>query len=536
MTFIRVEWLLLLPMAWVIVWFWYRALQSDGWQALLPKHLAAKLLTGAPTTARWWHLASAVLALSLLIIGLAGPSFSERSVPAQQAKAVRVVILSLHQSMATTDVAPSRMQQAHFMVKDLLQQWAGSQVALVAYSRNAALMSPPTPDFQLIDTMLPLLTSDIPSRHGDNLIGALEQAQQVFERAGVQRGQVVVVADHLPRSALDAAASWQPTIDITLDVLYVGTAAGERPVTVNHWQALANEFGGAARDRSGIAVVAERNMVDDAITLEQDFLVRHDSGIWFVVAALLPLIFLIGQRQLLVTLPFACLLVAPQPVQAGWFDNREQQAQALIAQGDYEQALALTEDPMTKAMALYQSGDYQAAIDAWRQQSGIDSVFNQGVAYAQLQNFDAAKAAFEAILAVDPEHTQAAENLAALEQRQQQSDQQNDQQDQQQGEQESEQPASDESDGQSGDGDRQPQAPDSNPPPANSEQDNDDATAMPDGLPDDLLDDMPAASLPPMPSVQGSGEDIDSARMMSLEPQDPARLLRFRFNQSRGEN
>ncbi|WP_119393857.1 VWA domain-containing protein [Salinibius halmophilus] len=537
MTFIRPEWLLLLPLAIAVVWVWFKTQRSDGWQSLLPEHLAKKLLsdTSSKPSHTWWHALMALTALVLLVIALAGPSFSERSVPAQQAREVRVVIMSINDSMASTDVAPSRMNQAHFIIKDLLDQWSGSQVALVAYSQNAALMIPATPDFQLINSMLPQLTYEIPREHGDNLAGALNQAKRVFERADVQRGQVVVVADHLPQAALNAAGAWNPGIDVNLDVVKVGTSSGIRPVTDSAWQALASRFSGVAVTRSGLDQVTSRNVVDDAVVLQENFVLRHDSGIWFVVAAMLPLLLLIGQRQIVVLLPFGLVLLAPQPAQASWFDNREQQAQSALAQEQYEQALNLTEDVMTRGMALYQQGKYEQAIEAWRQQPGIDSVFNQGVAYARLQNYDAAAAAFEAILQEDPDHVQAAENLAALEDLQNQQAQQNQQGEQNSQDQQSEQNQEPSDETSSGNGNEQSQQS----PDESSQQQNSDGGSLQAGENNDipqegLPDELPEQPMGPV--VEGGGEDIDSARMMSLEPPDPARLIRFRFNQATGDN
>lgn len=569
MTFIRPEWLLLTPIALVVVWLWYGSRKQDGWQHLLPEHLAHKLLAGQKQSdhARWWHGVAVLLTLLLLITAMAGPSFSERAVQAQQASQLKVIVMSLNKSMAQTDAGPTRAQLAQFAIKDLLGQWQGSQVALVGYSGNASLVAPATTDYALIDNFLPLMSSEVPYFNGDNLVQGLAQAEQVFERAGVRTGQVIVVADHLPDDALAQAQRFQTNLDWIVDVIAVGTTVAERPVNLDNWQALATEFSGVARPRTALDTIAQRALIDQSQTLQESYVSRYDDGIWFAMAALIPLMLWVGQRQILAFAPIALLILAPVnadarlpvvpgesneiPVQESplpeqsklpiWLQNNEQKALSYLHQGEYKKSLQLSQNPMIQGMAQYLNGDYQEAIEAWRQQPGIDSVFNQGVAYTQLQNLEAAKAAFEAILASQPDHQKAQENLQVLEEmleQQQQAADQQEQQGAQQPDEDSESESSNADQTSPGSGQGNPQGTEE------STDQTSDSQGSEGGEGDTEKDENESGAAStgeqqsetaPIPAVQGSGEDIDSARMMAVEPPDPALLLKYRFNRSVGE-
>lgn len=479
MSWLRPEWLLALPLVWWLSYWGYRAVQGDGWRQLLPPHLANKLLRKASSDVRRWHLLALVSSLSLLTIAMAGPSFGQYPAQARQQLGVRVVVLNLHERMSQTDVQPSRMAQARFSVADLLNQWPGEQVALVAYSNKASILVPATKDAQLIRQFLPLLSPEIPERHGDNLAGALQLADALIARAGAQAGQVVVISDQVSEASLRQAIDWQPQTQLTVDVIHVGDSGRES------WQRLTQAFAGQVVERGHITAIAGRPLSSSSST--QAWPTARDDGLYFVWLALLPLALLVGQRRLLLSLGLVVML-RPQIAQAlpSWLQNDAQQQAQWLAQQDYQRVLEHCNDPMVCARAHFELGQYQAAIDTWRQQPSIDSVFNQGVAHVALNEIDAAKKAFSTILDQYPDHQEARENLEALENLEPPEDQSGAQQDEQQSEQQSEQDAPQES--------------------GNGEH-------------------------PPPEVISESGEDIESAQIEALLPPDPARLLRYRFNQ-----
>ena len=98
----------------------------------------------------------------------------------------------------------------------------------------------------------------------------------------------------------------------------------------------------------------------------------------------------------------------------------DQQASQLLQEGKSAEAASRFEDPQWRAWALLQSGDYQAAADAWgalasAEPSNANYHFSQGTALALAEDYQAALQAFEAALTQAPDHTAARHNRQLVE-------------------------------------------------------------------------------------------------------------------------
>ena len=113
--------------------------------------------------------------------------------------------------------------------------------------------------------------------------------------------------------------------------------------------------------------------------------------------------------------------------------TQDQQAQSLYQQEDYQGAADKFNNSQWQASAHYKAGDYEKALQAFKQDDSATGLFNQGNSLAQLQKIDEAIEAYQQALIKDPNFNEAKENLANLEaikkQQEQQENQQNSQDD-----------------------------------------------------------------------------------------------------------
>jgi Ca-activated chloride channel family protein len=111
--------------------------------------------------------------------------------------------------------------------------------------------------------------------------------------------------------------------------------------------------------------------------------------------------------------------------------TQDQQAQSLYQQEDYQGAADKFKNSQWQASAHYKAGDYEKALQAFKQDDSATGLFNQGNSLAQLQKIDEAIEAYQQALIKDPNFNEAKENLANLEaikkQQEQQENQQNSQ-------------------------------------------------------------------------------------------------------------
>ncbi|MBT8048437.1 MAG: VWA domain-containing protein [Xanthomonadales bacterium] len=450
--FIRPLWLFLLPLAVFLPWLWKRTRRPAGdWARVCDPHLLRWLSVRQVTEKekpRNYVLAS--LALFLVILALAGPSWQKLQDTSFSARDARVIVMDLSRSMLAGDLRPDRLTQARFRLADLLASTEEGQVGLVSYAGDAYVVSPLTSDMNTVANLLPALRPDIIPVAGSRADIALDMAASLLERAGLSRGEILLVTDSA-RSRDAAKARELRDRGIFTSVVAVGTPDGA-PIPSG---------GGFVSDRSGNVVIARMDRSDlqsvagagggkytelgaettaSSLWLEREgseFSRRDDAlgerwkdaGPWLVLL-LLPLA-LAGFRKglfFMVPLVLANGLLIPRDVSAGWWadvwQTRDQQAFQALVDEDAEKAAALAKDPALSGEAWYRSGEYTNALDAWTADESADANYNRGNALAHMGELDAAIAAYDQALAIDPEMADALHNRALVEKMKEQEQQQ----------------------------------------------------------------------------------------------------------------
>jgi Ca-activated chloride channel family protein len=473
--FIRPLWLFLLPLVIILPWAWRRTRRPAGdWSKVCDPHLL-RWLSVKQVTEQGRHGGPwlAALALLVVILALAGPSWQKLPDTAFSAQDARVIVVDLSRSMLAEDMRPNRLIRARFRLADLLAATEEGQVGLVSYAGDAYVVSPLTSDMNTIANLLPALRPDIIPVAGSRADIALDMAASLFERSGLSRGEVLLVTDSAT-SRDSAKARELKDRGIITSVLAAGTLEGA-PIPSG---------GGFVNDRAGNVVIARLNRADlrsvaeagggkytelgaagtvSDLWLEQDgseFARRDDAlgerwkdvGPWLVLL-LLPLALAGFRRGLFFVIPLLLLngLAIPGEASADWWDDtwqrKDQQAYQALAQEDAARAAALAKDPELSGEAWFRSGEYSNALDAWTRGNSADALYNQGNALAHLGEYDAAIAAYDQALSMQPGMADAVHNRAVVEQMKEQEEQEQQQQEGDQGESQDSESSSEQQDG-----------------------------------------------------------------------------------------
>ncbi len=437
--FIRPLWLAGIPLVWLLVWTIHSRLSADGdWERICDAHLLSWLVGGESARPRRRMELLLGAGLTLALLALSGPTWSQLPHQSLNARQARVVALDLSYSMLSEDVKPSRLRQAHFKLNDLLEQIEEGQVGLVGYSAQAFVVSPLTNDTHTIQNMIPALVPSVMPAAGSRTDRALEKSAELFRQAGVRRGEIILITDSAHPNTRETARNLAAE-GFHVSVLGIGTPAGA-PIPAGN---------GFLKDKAGNIVVTRLNSLqlkgvadagkgiyqqatsdnrDLAVLLdtdveefddETDALGDHwqDQGPWLALA-LLPMAALAFRRGWLLVALLFLMPVAPARA-AGWADlwaRQDQQAEKALRAGEAQEAANLALNPALSGEAHYRTGDYASSVHAFQQLDNADGHYNRGNALAQLGEYEHAIAAYDQALEQSPQMEDAEINKALVEQ------------------------------------------------------------------------------------------------------------------------
>ncbi|WP_309496817.1 VWA domain-containing protein [Sulfurovum sp.] len=286
--FLRPEYLLLLLPVWVLVW-WFLKQQNDEkkWKSVIAPKLLKYLLVqpeqNASRLATPWHLG---IVLSLLVVAVSGPSWKLKESPFTKDDTKIALLVSVKESMLTTDIQPNRLERASIKITDLLAQRSDTQSALIAYSGTAHLVLPLTKDHSVIQTFAQALSPDIMPLVGDNIQEALMLAKKELK---VKGSTIIVLTDTLSPSS--AKLAMQKGFDDSFNVIFWQIASKELSSETDFKSASAllnAHYVKYARDGSDVRQVS--SLIDKNFkTADQGDKSKYEDGGY----TLIPLIFLL---------------------------------------------------------------------------------------------------------------------------------------------------------------------------------------------------------------------------------------------------
>ena len=439
--FLRAGWILLIPIAILLIFFFKRRMLTIGnWEKLIDKRLLPYVMSRSQLSDnqyKWW-LISLISVLS--IIALAGPTWERIEQPSFRTDQSLVIALDLSRSMNAQDITPNRLTRAKLKILDILERRQGAQVALIVYSANAFTVTPLTSD---TDTIIALInsidTSIMPSR-GSYPALAIDKGLQLLNQASVSNGEIILVTDGGITS--DSFSSAQKLRDegYRLSALGIGSMNGA-PIP--------KETGGFITDNTG-QITISRLEVDDLKDLVEigggsyTSITSNDQDIDTLLSEVYSAVREsddsvttdqwkeFGPWLLLIVVPFGSLLfrkgwvfvflLTIMPIDNSvyaldWNDlwkTRDQQAKEAMESGDYDKAIELFEDSEWLAAAHYKAGNYRQSANGYNNNSNIDHLYNHANSLAKIGQFEEAIENYEKVIAEEPNAEDALYNLNLL--------------------------------------------------------------------------------------------------------------------------
>ncbi len=472
-TFIRpaVLWLLIPALALFFIAFIKHKKQSAD--NLIAPHLAPFIMNESNTKASQplWLVA---VFCCLAIIFSAGPSFEEKQVPVFQSKSARVIVMDMSYSMYSTDIAPNRLMQSRFKALDMIELFKEGDTALVAYAGSAFTISPLTNDATTLTNLIPSLSPDIMPDKGSNVLAGLDMAKELLTQAGYIDGDIILVTDGIDQEEQSDITSFTSNSSYRLNIYGVGTEQGAPiklpeggflkdsygqivipTINISRLKSLATRSGGkfalyqpSSSDIATFAPSANSELLKDE--KQSHALWRIDAGIYGLLI-LLPLGLYLFRSAAFVG---AFLVLSVLPTQQAsalelpsFLKNTDQQALDAYKNKDFERA-ANADSSSLKGSALYQQGNFDAALEAFSKDKSATGFYNYANTLAKSGQLEQAIDAYKQAQTLQPNFSEAADNQALVEQllEKQQQQQEGDSQDNQQQSDQSEQQNNQQSD------------------------------------------------------------------------------------------
>ena len=461
---LRPEWLFMLIPVLILAWlFWSKKLFSRDWESVIDARLLPHLLIGQSGRKSIWPLLFWLSLAMIVIFTLSGPVWKKLPLPVFKQQSALVIILDLSRSMNTADIKPSRLVRARLKLLDLLKQRKEGQTALVVFAATAYTVSPLTDDTETIQSLVSSLTTDLMPVQGSRVDLALTKALELFENAGIHKGDILLMSDGVNAKSIKKLESLKLQ-NYRVSVLAVGTPEGA-PIPL--------PSGGFVKDSQGSIVIAKTDQaklhalssgyggVFQAMSLTDADLERmqklfndnkiskkheqtdfkadrwREEGPW-ILLLLTPLVALAFRRGIFLSVLLAFIILPmPKPVLAlelpklpGWgslWQNTNQRAEESLKQGDAEKAAELFDRADWKAASYYKSGQYEQALEQLNTVKTTEGAYNQGNTLAKMGRLQEALESYDDVLKQQPEHEDALFNRKLVEDelKKQQQNQQN---------------------------------------------------------------------------------------------------------------
>jgi Ca-activated chloride channel family protein len=198
-----------------------QAIHPSQWPTLIPTYSLKRI--------RGRH-ALRILAITLLLLAVARPQWGYEWEPVRQRGLHILVALDTSKSMLAQDLKPTRLQQAKWGIRDLINELRGDRIGLIAFSGDAFLQCPATSDYAAFRMMLDDLYAGIVPRGGTDLYQALDCAIKSFEETDTGQADRVVILISDGETHTGNASDLIDTLNaanIRIFTIGVGTQEGE---------------------------------------------------------------------------------------------------------------------------------------------------------------------------------------------------------------------------------------------------------------------------------------------------------------------
>lgn len=410
---------LFIPLAFIFILLLVGNKSNNKWQKLIAPHLRPFMFSKGSPWAIMWPLSSFVIASSLSILGVAGPTWSQQKVPGQRVHAVVLIVLDLSASMLAHDIQPSRLERAKLKVDDFLDANPGARVGLLAYAGTPHLVLPFTSDYNIIRHHAVSLHNKAMPVPGTDYTRLIEKIDTLMRPVDAP-STILLLTDALDANAASALADWSNSTPHHVELILFSSPVGAAVPGFRNVHSVQDQFllqnlsqnekvvtTPLTLDPSDVESVADRIRKSLVFQKEDEKKedVWEDRG-WILIFPALLITLLWFRKGWVIQW---CWLIFPLVLTScglerkhpDWWYSKDYQGQLLANAGMYDSAADSFESETRKAVAYYKAGNFEAAVELFALDSTATGVYNRGLALAQMGRYEDAVNAFDSAANLD---------------------------------------------------------------------------------------------------------------------------------------
>ena len=184
--------------------------------------------------------------LALLVVALARPVVAQKASTKEVMSHSLIVALDLSVSMNANDIAPTRAKASRAIINKFLETNKNDQIALIGFTSNPLLLSPPTTDHGLVKIALANMNTDYLLTKGTNLKKLFKKVAQFSDK----EKRLILLSDGGDEVLDDELIDLVEEEHITLFVVGMGTKQGA---------SVAQKDGTLLQDTQGNIIVSRLN-------------------------------------------------------------------------------------------------------------------------------------------------------------------------------------------------------------------------------------------------------------------------------------
>ncbi|PJA28612.1 MAG: hypothetical protein CO189_04365 [candidate division Zixibacteria bacterium CG_4_9_14_3_um_filter_46_8] len=239
--------------------------QNRRISAFAEPDLFRRLTPGVSQFGRKLRWVLIILALSLLIIALAGPQIGTHSVMVKREGVDIILAVDTSNSMLAEDNnrPPNRLTRAKYEIASLIDdKLKGDRIGIVAFAGDAFVQCPLTVDYSAAKLFLDIMSTNLIPVQGTNFERAIEVASKAYKGEGKQQKVLIIITDGENHEGEPVeAANLAAENGIIIYAIGIGSPDGE-PIPMRDSNGL---FLGYKKDPDGSVVVSK---LDETILRE----------------------------------------------------------------------------------------------------------------------------------------------------------------------------------------------------------------------------------------------------------------------------